>query len=80
MQGLSPVDHCHRNALQGASSKRRGEAERLFPFSELNLSGLVLVHTGESVLSELAFVPGKKKKNVTTNPNLKRRRGERNIL
>lgn len=50
-----------RDALQVASSKRR-QAETLFPFSVLNLSGLILVHTGESVLSELAFVPGKKKK------------------
>lgn len=50
-----------RDTLQGASSKRRREAGRLFAFSVLKLSGLILVHTGESVLSELAFVPGKKK-------------------
>lgn len=48
--------------MQGAPSKRRRKAERLFPFSLLNLSGLILIHIGESVLSELAFVPGKKKK------------------
>lgn len=49
-------------ALQEASSNRRKEDKRLFPFSILNLSGLLLIHTGESVLYELAFVPGKKKK------------------
>lgn len=47
---------------QTGSSKGRREAKRLFPFSELNLSGLILVHTGESVLSELAFVLGKERK------------------
>lgn len=49
-------------APRGASSKRRREAKRLLPFSELNLSGLILVHTGESVLSELAFVLGKERR------------------
>lgn len=74
------MSSCHlgitaiRDALQGAPSKRRRRAERLFPFSLLNLSGLILIHIGESVLSELAFVPGKKKK------DLKRRRRETNIL
>ena len=40
----------------------------MFPFSVFNLSGLILVHAGESVLSELAFVPGKKQ------PKLKKKK------
>lgn len=59
-----------RDALQVASSKRR-ETERLFSFSVLNLPDLILVHTGESVLSELAFVPGKKKNNQKKNKKKK---------
>lgn len=58
---LSPGDHCHQRFSARGPSQRRGRAERLFPFSLLNLSGLILIHIGESVLSQLALVPGEKK-------------------
>lgn len=45
----------------------------MFAFSLLNLSGLILIHIGESVLSQLAFVPGEKK-------YLKKKKEETNIL
>lgn len=70
---LSPGDHCQQRCSARAPSQRRRRAERLFAFSLLNLSGLILIHIGESVLSQLAFVPGEKK-------YLKKKKEETNIL